>query len=43
MPDTVEHAKRRVQKFVDIFKRRDWTHEERSELKTIIEYLEARK
>ena len=40
---TVEHAKRRGRELVDTFHRRNWTHAERSELKNLIEYLEARK
>ena len=40
---TVEHAKRRGRELVDIFLQRNWTHEERGELKTLVEYLEDRK
>jgi len=40
---TVEHAKQRARELVDTFLQRNWTHEERSELKTLVEYLEAKK
>ena len=39
---TIEQAKQRGRELVDIFLQRNWTHEERSELKNLIEYLEAR-
>jgi len=39
---TIEQAKQRARELVDIFHRRNWTHEERGELKTLVEYLEVR-
>ena len=39
---TIEQAKQRARELVDIFLQRNWTHEERSELKNLVEYLEAR-